>query len=161
MSTITTKVEQRNEVKIIAKKCVGLHNIFEGSFLKDNSIELANKAEEIPNWINRSVHYGIAPISRLQDNPETHTYYIGVEVRDFNLVPDGYECLTIPSGKYAVIHKSPTMKPGDAYGVWKEEWIKSDEGYTLECFYESIRDYSERINGENNNFEMDLCIALN
>jgi len=160
MSTITSKVEQKDEVKIIAKKCVGLKNIFEGSFVKDTSQELAKISEEIPSWINRRVHYGIAPVSKLQDNPETHSYLIGIEVSDFTQVPDGYECLTIPSGKYAVIHKSPTINPGDVYGVWNKEWIKSDEGYTYEYFYESIEDYSKRTNGEDKDFEMDLCIPL-
>lgn len=160
MFTVTSKVVQRDEVKIIAKKCVGLNNIFDGSFIKDTSQELTKLAKDIPDWINRNVHYGIAPVSKLQENPETHTYYIGIKVSDFSQVPEGYECLTIPSGKYALVHKSPTINPGDVYGIWEEDWVGADEGYKYEYFYESIEDYSKRINGEDKDFEMDLCIPL-
>ncbi|XEC94177.1 GyrI-like domain-containing protein [Paenibacillus tarimensis] len=95
-------------------------------------------------------------------NPDDHIYYIGIEVEHFDNVPDGLECITIPNGRYAVIHKNKDLSAGDVYGVWDEAWMKEDEGYTYEYFYESIITYRDRIYGKiEQDFEMDLCIPIN
>ncbi|CAG7633247.1 hypothetical protein PAESOLCIP111_03460 [Paenibacillus solanacearum] len=44
--------------------------------------------------------------------------------------------------------------------VWNEGWEKQTSGYTYEYFFESIAEYSERVNGQERAFEMDLCIPL-
>jgi hypothetical protein len=81
ISTITAKVEQREEVKIIAKKIVGLQNIIEGTMIKYAARELSETVEGISNWTNQNAHYGIAPVTPLQDNPEMHIYYIGIQAQ--------------------------------------------------------------------------------
>lgn len=162
-NTLTTSVVTKNELKVVAKKCVGLQNIVEGTTIKVNADELASLAGRIPSWTNKDVHYGIALASQFRNEyePEKHVYYIGIEVDNFDDVPNDLECITIPSGKYALIHKDIENNVGDIYSIWAQDWTLHENGFTFEHFYESIQAYSDRVNGRTSQeFKMDLCVPL-
>jgi predicted transcriptional regulator YdeE len=162
-------VQTVKPLKLAAVKCVGLMNF--GQLIPDAVERLVGQLEQILNRIHPELHFGVAPCSKSQEEQETHTYYIAVEVDDFNGVPEQFDRIEVPAGKYAVVRKEIGQKASDPYGiVWdfmndqqlrKAESDQEPPAYQLEIFYETIEAYRDRVAGAAEaDFVMDLCIPV-
>ncbi|WP_199616005.1 GyrI-like domain-containing protein [Paenibacillus alkalitolerans] len=161
-------VQTVKDLKLAAVKCVGLTNF--GQLIPDAIERLVGQLEQIPNRVHPEIHFGVAPCSKSQDEQETHTYYIAVEVDDFTGVPEQFDCIEVPANKYAVVRKE-IGGVGDVYGIVREymngqQLRKADNdqeplAYQLEIFYETIEAYHERVTGvSEEDFVMDVCIPV-
>lgn len=148
--------------KAVGIKNVGLHQF--GSLIPESALELYKQLEQIPTRIKPERHYGLAPCSPAQDQPESHTYYIAVEVSSFEGVPEHLEKITVPSQTCIKISKGLDRMVGD---VFKEAAELSQDpsiqkrihqnAFQVSIFHESLENYNDRLRGEaKDRFSMDL-----
>lgn len=149
-------------------RCVGLHQF--GERIPEALEQLLGKLGQIPNRIYPEIHYGLAPCTYAQENPDTHTYFIAVEVSSFDDLPEGVEPITVSDQACAIVRKKERDQVGDIYGIvfgYMEEndlrrVMDEDEvRYQVEVFYESLETYGLRMTGQaEDSFVMDLCIPV-
>lgn len=94
------------------------------------------RKKEIGNLINKEdysiqLYKKVFSFSEFTSQTEFE-YWVGAEVSDTSVVPDGMEVLEIPEGKYAVfIHKGPVTEFRKTLHHIYQEWLP-DSGYELE-----------------------------
>jgi predicted transcriptional regulator YdeE len=168
-SSINGSIQTLKEMKMVGIKCVG-HMHF-GESIPAATNQLMEQLDRIPNRVNPDKHFGIASSSQCQNNDDTHTYYVAIEVSDFQGIPEDLICIEIPETKYAVMKKEFGKHAGDLYGdSWEyldaEQFRKIEANeppmaFQLEIFYESLENYRTRMAGHpESDFEMDLCIPI-
>jgi predicted enzyme related to lactoylglutathione lyase/predicted transcriptional regulator YdeE len=156
-------------MKMVGVKCVGLMH-FE-VLIPAATYQLIEQLDQIPNRVHPEMHFGIAPCSQSQNDDDTHTYYVAVEVSDFQGVPENLVHIEIPETKYAVVKKDLGKHVGDLYSdSWeyldtqklkKMQTHEPPMAFQLEVFHESLEDYRDRIVGHpETEFEMDLCVPI-
>ncbi len=119
------KICKMDEIKIIAVKCVH-ENL--ASIALDAWKEALEKAYSIPGWINRKLRYGVFPESDHIGPTKVYTYWVGIEVDSFVVIPEGMEALTLPAREYAVVRcQGPGEQIYQAYR-YLDQWIE-DNGY--------------------------------
>jgi predicted transcriptional regulator YdeE len=157
------------EMKMVGVKCVGLMHF--GELIPAATYQLMEQLDRIPNRVHPEMHFGIAPCSQSQDDDETHTYYVAIEVSDFQGVPEDLVCIEIPETIYAVVKKELGNHVGDLY---RDSWEYLDAQQLqkmqtneptmtvqLEIFHESLENYWTRVIGHPEaDFEMDLCVPI-
>jgi AraC family transcriptional regulator len=86
------------------------------------------------------------------------SYTAGVEVSDFNSIPEGMVGKTVPAAKYAVFtHKGSLDKLGTTYDYIFQTWIK-DSGYQITG--PMFEYYDERFNPTSENSALDIYVPV-
>lgn len=148
-------VVDKDEIKVLGVKCVGLNDM--GTKAGEAMKKLKLAIVHVPSWKNRSVHYGIMPNVDSQHNDDTNVYYVAFEVENFEVVPQEVEALTIPSSRYAVVHKNASNTFKQTYRFMfsytsslglQDRWNEDPVTFSLEIYDQNAPD------------EMDLCFTV-
>lgn len=88
---------------------------------------LNSRVGDIPKAVDSTIQWGAFIVEG--NSPEDDGYWIGIEVSEYEEIPDGMVRLTIPPQRYAMIrHKGSNHLIRDSYEVL-HRWIE-DCGYT-------------------------------
>lgn len=80
-----------------------------------------NLGEKIPNRKNPGVT--IAAYTDFEsDEQGEYTYFVGEEVTDFGVVPEGFTQVVVPAGAYQKFTTSPGKMPQVVINAWVEIW---------------------------------------
>ena len=92
-------IEELGEIKLVGFRvlCEGEQYIHE---IPKAASQLKNRIGEISQIINSSVHYGAFMVDQYAQ--EEDGYWIGVQVKEHNPIPEGMCSLTIPPQRYVV-----------------------------------------------------------
>ena len=121
-------IEDLEEIKI-----VGFRVLCEGDQYIDEipkaAFQLNERIDEIQQVTNLSVQYGAFIIDHYSEAEDG--YWIGVEVKEYDNIPEGMASLTIPPQRYAVLkHTGANGKIRDSYASL-HNWIK-ENGFNRE-----------------------------
>jgi len=119
-----------NIVQLEAKQLICLRIVCEGDQyvheIPKAAAILQSRLAEIKETVNPERFIGAYVVGDCPE--EMDGYWIGVEVKQLNEIPEGMVGLTVPSRKYAVItHEGPNTEIKETYKVL-HRWMKS-QGY--------------------------------
>lgn len=101
---------------------------------------LNEKIKEIKHVIDSGRHVGAFVVE--ESSLEEDGYWIGVQVRDYEDIPDGMTTLTIPPQLYATtLHKGPNDQIRTTYAdlhkwIDAEGYTRADNRWNLERYHE-------------------------
>jgi len=127
-----------SELKLVGFRVLCPGDQYENEIPKA-SLQLSDRISEISNVIHPQQQIGAFVVENETDNEDG--YWICVEVKEYENIPDGMSTLTIPSQRYAVLrHKGPNNEIRDTYEKlhkWIEEnnYQRLTNKWHLEKFY--------------------------
>ncbi|MGM7684548.1 GyrI-like domain-containing protein [Cytobacillus sp. Hm23] len=92
---------EHEEIKLIGIPCISLKDM--KSKYENAKESLFAISQYMPQVVNERIHYGIWPITELQDNPETHAYILCVEVKSYDGIPEWFTKITLPKQSCVVV----------------------------------------------------------
>jgi predicted transcriptional regulator YdeE len=149
------KFTEKKGFKVAGLKYVGKNPQPDIGNLWDKFVPRMN---EPVNRINPNVTYGVC----YDMDAEGNIYYIaGVEVSDFENLPEGFDTVEIPDNKYAVFtHKGSIANFSQTVAFVYGKWVK-DPANNKKFDAPDFELYDERFKGDAEDSECDLYVAVN
>lgn len=154
--TMEPKFLTKGEFKIIGMEYVGNNKNGEIGQMWHRFIP---RMGEITNRTNSDVSYGVCfPVENMKEDSE-FSYVAGLEVDNFDQIPEGMVARTVPAGKYAVfIHKGSLDNLRSTYEYIYGSWLpKSGQEVAFQPDFEF---YSERFIPDSEDCELDIYVPL-
>jgi AraC family transcriptional regulator len=164
--TMKPKIVTKDEFKIVGLKC--------STTLKDNAENrtipklwqgFIPRMSEVKNAVNPKESYGICLNDSTFDlkefsDEEEYEYLAGLEVPDFDNMPEGMITRVIPKQKYAVFtHKGSLDKLSKTYDYIYGTWAAKGEEKIADA--DDFELYDERFDAQNpENSEMDIYVPI-
>ncbi|MBA2174920.1 GyrI-like domain-containing protein [Halobacillus locisalis] len=153
----------QNTVKEIGEvKLVGFRVLCEGERYMEEipkaARSLNKRKKEIKHVTDSGRHVGAFVVE--ESSPEEDGYWIGVQVRDYEDIPEGMTTLTIPPQQYATtLHKGPNDQIRTSYAAL-HKWIE-EKGYTRADNRWNLERYHEETDPENpSDVHVELCDSI-
>ncbi|MGN7477763.1 GyrI-like domain-containing protein [Solibacillus silvestris] len=132
-------IKELGELKLVGFRvlCPGNQYLVE---IPKASLMLTERISEIKQAVNPNIQIGAFVVEN--QTPDEDGYWIGVEVKEYENIPNDMVILTIPPQRYAVLkHTGPNSKIVDAYNDlhnWIEDndYVRLKNKWHLERFYE-------------------------
>ncbi len=117
-------------------------------------------AEKIANRINPYTTY-CAYTEYDNDQNGDYTYFVGEEVSDFSVIPEGMFKLVIPSQGYVKFTNGPGEMPEVCINVWQKIWsMTSEEFGGARSYVADFEIYDSRAMDPNNTV-LDVFVGVN
>ncbi|MGM7701824.1 GyrI-like domain-containing protein [Pseudalkalibacillus sp. Hm43] len=128
-------VKELGQIKLVGFRVVCADNQYIEEIPKAAN-ELAERINEIKNVMNVDQQIGAFVVE--ETTPEHEGYWVGVQVSEYQNIPENMTILTIPEQKYAtLVHTGPNDLIRESYShlhQWIEEqgYTRSNTGWNLE-----------------------------